>query len=68
MITFVDTDKTRPKRDPGYCYRMAGFQPAEPTHTKAGLVALQLLPAGMPKPMRALPSNWYQVLNEGSPL
>lgn len=46
MITFVDRAKTRHKRDPGRCYRKAGF-----THvgeTKAGLAALQLLPAAMP--------------------
>lgn len=51
MITFVDTRKTRPKAHPGYCYRMAGFQPCG--HTKGGLVALQLLPDAMPEP--ALP-------------
>ncbi len=48
MITFVDEDKTRRKRDPGRCYRRAGFVPAEPTHTEGGLIALQLLPTGMP--------------------
>jgi hypothetical protein len=26
MVTFVDRDKTRPKRDPGRCYRKAGFR------------------------------------------
>lgn len=44
MITFIDTDKTKRKRDPGRCYRRAGFVEATPTHTKGGLVALQLLP------------------------
>ncbi len=63
MITFVDEDKTKPKRHPGYCYRMAGFEPAAPTHTKAGLVALQLLPSGMPEPAAALPTNWYEVVS-----
>jgi hypothetical protein len=47
MITFVDTTKTRHKRDPGRCYRKAGFTHAG--YTKAGLVALQLLPAEMPQ-------------------
>ena len=47
MITFVDRDKTRRKRDPGRCYRRAGFQ--EVGETKGGLVALQLLPAVMPE-------------------
>jgi hypothetical protein len=49
MVTFVDAGKTRRKRDPGRCYRKAGF-----THvgeTKGGLVALQMQPAAMPEPM-----------------
>jgi len=59
MVTFVDTKKTRKKRDPGRCYRKAGFIPARcPAHypekvvdclscksmTKGGLFALQYLP------------------------
>jgi hypothetical protein len=28
MVTFIDTKKTRRKRDPGRCYRKAGFKPA----------------------------------------
>ena len=51
MITFVDPEKTRRKRDPGRCYRRAGFSVAG--ETKGGLVALQLLPAGMPSPCAA---------------
>jgi hypothetical protein len=46
MVTFVDASKVRHKRDPGRCYRRAGFKPVG--HTKGGLVALQLLPADMP--------------------
>lgn len=46
MVTFVDTTKTRRKRDPGRCYRKAGFRPVGTT--KGGLVALQLLPSEMP--------------------
>jgi hypothetical protein len=47
MVTFVDPTKTRRKRDPGRCFRRAGF--VEVGRTKdAGLVALQLLPAAMP--------------------
>lgn len=46
MVTFVDTKKTRHKRDPGRCYRKAGFKLVG--YTKAGLVALQLLLADMP--------------------
>lgn len=47
IISFVDADKTRHKRDPGRCYRKAGW-----THvgfTKGGLWAFQQLPADMPK-------------------
>lgn len=40
MITFVDTKNTRHKRDPGRCYRRAGFRPVG--FTAGGLVALQL--------------------------
>lgn len=46
MVTFVDTAKVRRKRDWGRCYRRAGF--GECGHTQGGLVALQLLPSGMP--------------------
>ncbi|KKM72076.1 hypothetical protein LCGC14_1424170 [marine sediment metagenome] len=48
MITFVNTDKVKRKRDPGRCYLKAGFKAVG--HTKGGLVALQLLPEGMPGP------------------
>lgn len=49
MITFVDRGKTRRKRDPGRCYRKAGF--TEVGETAGGLVALQLLPDAMPEPV-----------------
>lgn len=39
LITFVDTNKTRHKRDPGRCFSRAGF--AHVGYTKAGLVALR---------------------------
>ena len=48
MITFVNTTKTRHKRDPGRCYLRAGFKRCG--MTKGGLVALQLLPDAMPMP------------------
>ena len=48
MVTFVDRLKTKPKKDPGYCYLMAGFERVG--KTRGGLVALQLLPEGMPTP------------------
>ena len=46
MVTFIDASKVRKKRDPGRCFRKAGFNPVG--HTKGGLVALQLLPADFP--------------------
>lgn len=54
MVTFVDADKVRHKRDPGRCYLRAGFRHVG--ETKGGLVALQLLPDDMPSaaaPIRA---------------
>jgi hypothetical protein len=46
MVTFVNADKVRPKRDPGRCYLRAGFRRVG--LTKGGLVALQMLPSEMP--------------------
>jgi hypothetical protein len=48
MVTFVDPDKVRRKRDPGRCYRKAGF--SHVGFTEGGLWAYQLLPAEMPEP------------------
>lgn len=46
MVTFVDRDKTRHKRDPGRCYVRAGFE--RDGETQGGLVALRLRPENMP--------------------
>lgn len=70
MVTFVNPDKVRRKRDWGRCYRKAGFMPARcikhfsknsdcPTcqsRTHGGLVALQLLPDQMPGPEQPRPA------------
>lgn len=48
MITFVDAEKVRHKRDPGRCFLRAGFRTVG--RTAGGLVALQLLPSEMPDP------------------
>lgn len=53
MVTFVDADKTRRKRDPGRCYRRAGFEHVG--FTKGGLWVLQITPDRMP-----LPEEWLQ--------
>lgn len=52
MVTFVNPDKTRRKRDPGRCFRKAGF--SHVGETQGGLVALQLLPVSMPDACEAL--------------
>ena len=59
MITFVDTKKTRRKRDPGRCYLRAGFRNVG--FTKGGLVALQLLPADMPAACPAPIADMFDV-------
>ena len=46
MVTFVDAQRVRQKRDPGRCFRKAGFRPVG--YTKGGLLALQLVPTEMP--------------------
>lgn len=52
LVTFVSADKVRRKRDPGRCYRKAGFRRVG--ETKGGLLAFQILPAEMPAAERAL--------------
>jgi len=49
IVTFVDAAKTRRKRDPGRCFRRAGFEHVG--YTKGGLYALQLMPEAMPEAM-----------------
>jgi len=59
MVTFVDRGKTRPKKDPGYCYLCAGF--VECGTTKKGLIALRMSPDTMPSasaPMHTTPDLW----------
>lgn len=46
MVTFVDAEKVRHKRDPGRCYRKAGFRHVG--WTEGGLWAYQLPPGDMP--------------------
>lgn len=70
MITFVNRDKTKPKRDPGRCYLKAGFHAsgtraccaALPSETKAGLVALHMDPSEMPSPCAPLPAKFYEIV------
>lgn len=55
IVSFVDADKTRKKRDPGRCYRRAGWHHVG--FTKGGLWALQLLPDEWPDPEPPLMSQ-----------
>lgn len=52
IVTFVNRDKTKPKRDPGYCYLMAGWE--YDGETKGGLVAVRQRPEKMPPPLKPL--------------
>jgi hypothetical protein len=47
FISFVDSKKTKKKRDPGRCYRRAGWKHVGFT-IDAGLYVFQLLPSEMP--------------------
>lgn len=50
MITMIDADKVRRKRDPGRCFLRAGFEHVGYTKKK-GLIVLQILAAAMPPPL-----------------
>ena len=54
FVTFVDRSKTRSKKHPGYCYRVAGWEEVGKTKIN-GLIALQLPPERFPIP--AAPNN-----------
>lgn len=49
IVTFVDPAKTRRKRDPGRCFRKAGWRHVG--FTAGGLYVLQQLPGEMPVPL-----------------
>ena len=57
MITFVDPKKVRSKRNPGYCYLMAGFEHVGRTKVRE-LLAFQLTPDKWPE---AMPPNNAQL-------
>jgi hypothetical protein len=46
MVTFVDRERVRRKRDPGRCFLKAGFRPCGTT--KGGLLAFRMTPEAMP--------------------
>lgn len=55
MVTFIDREHTRGKRNPGFCYLNAGFEPDG--RTQGGLVAVRLPPERMPEPEAPRGSN-----------
>lgn len=55
IVTFVDPDRVRRKRDPGRCFVRAGFRPCGTT--LGGLLAFQMTPDAMPEPE---PPVWSQ--------
>jgi hypothetical protein len=66
MVTFIDRGKTKPKKDPGYCYIKAGFVPCG--KTKGGLTAVQLLPDAMPDASPAIGAmdSLFRLVPDGS--
>lgn len=56
FVTFIDPRAVRRKRDPGRCFRRAGFLPCGTTKER-GLVALRLAPEDMPAPRPAVGSQ-----------
>jgi hypothetical protein len=52
MITFIDRKKVRTKRDPGRCYRKAGFKVIG--ETKNGLLTLGIEVSDMPEPQEPI--------------
>lgn len=56
MVTFVDPKKVRHKRDPGRCFKKAGFRLVGMTKVKK-LLAFQMLPHEMPDPEPPLHSS-----------
>ncbi len=49
MVTMVDARQVAHKRDPGRCFRRAGFRPVGVTD--GGLLVLRLAPEDMPSPL-----------------
>jgi hypothetical protein len=66
MVTFIDAEKIRRKRDPGRCFRRAGFSLADPPRTAGGLIALQLAPMAMPTAVPPIGAQfWLMEMPDG---
>lgn len=61
IVTFINRDKVKRKRDFGRCYRKAGFRVAG--ETKGGLLCLQLLSSDMPpaEPPRGIVEDLWRL-------
>lgn len=57
MVTFVDPDKVKHKRDPGRCYLRAGFE--RDGETEGGLLAFRMRPERMPAPVAPIASQLW---------
>ena len=53
MVSFIDADEVKHKRDPGRCYIRAGFQ--YDGETEGGLIAVRMTENRMPEPEQPLP-------------
>ena len=62
MVSFIDVDQTRRKRDPGRCYLRAGFE--YDGTTKGGLVCVRMKPENMPMAEPARPRWSPQLIFE----
>jgi hypothetical protein len=60
IVSFVNADKIRHKRDPGRCYKRAGF--SHVGFTKGGLWVFQMLPNRMPEkePLTVRLTSWAE--------
>jgi hypothetical protein len=61
IVSFVDASKVRRKRDPGRCYRRAGWKHVG--FTKGGLWAFQQLPHEMPAPDFSLSGSLFDAVD-----
>lgn len=64
MVSFVDASKVEHKREPGRCYKKAGFRRVG--KTKSGLITWQLLPENMPETGNATRSNGKTIWGLGT--
>jgi hypothetical protein len=60
IVTMVDAAKTHRKRDPGRCYRKAGFRHVG--FTQGGLWVFQMPPDEMPEPCAPVGVTWREQL------